>query len=335
LHDNRAAATIKLMIARLFPDRFVLMLFGAILLASLMPVRGDAAGVAQGVATAAVVLLFFLNGLRLPRREVLNAAGDMRLMGAALLFCFAAMPVAGLVLSWVTAPFLPPLVALGFLYCGILPSTVQSATGATGMARGDVAASVVIAALLNLVGIALSPLLFALAGGGAVQINEGSALRIILILLLPFLAGQAAQYWLQNWATARPGLVRTLDRSAIAIAVYVAFSGAVAAGLWSRLGPVEWAVLTAGMIVLLIFGYCGAWALGGALKLPRAQRISLLFAGAQKSVAVGAPLAATLFPPAAAGMVLIALLGYHMVQLIVAAWLAAQLAEKSDGVLVE
>jgi solute carrier family 10 (sodium/bile acid cotransporter), member 7 len=317
------------MLARIFPDRFVLILLAAILLASLLPVTGAAAVRAQQVATAAVVLLFFLNGVRLPRGEVLGAMRNARLMGAALGFCFVAMPLAGLALQWASAPFLPPLVALGFLYCGALPSTVQSATAATAMAQGDVAAGVVLAALLNLVGVIASPLLFAWLGGGAVQIGGDAAMRILLILLLPFALGQILQNWLRPTIAGHPALVRLLDRSAIAIAVYVAFSAAVSGGLWDLLSAGDLAIIAVAVLALLMFGYGGAWWLGGLLHLPLAQRASLFFAGAQKSVAVGAPLAATLFTPAAAGMVLVAILGYHMAQLMAAAWLAAWLARKA------
>ena len=69
----------------------------------------------------------------------------------------------------------------------------------------------------------------------------------------------------------------------------------------------------------------GAWLLGGAMRLDRANRISFLFAGAQKSVAMGAPLATVLFPPAAAGIVLLPILLYHLVQLVIAAPIAARL----------
>ena len=317
------------MIARLFPDRFVLILLATIAAASLLPVRGAGATTAGYIATAAVVLLFFLNGVRLPRAEVVSAMRDVKLMGAALLFCFVAMPIAGLALQLASAPFLPPLIALGFLYCGILPSTVQSATAATSLAQGDVSASVVMAALINLVGVLAAPLLFALLGGSAVNISGAAALRIVMILLLPFIAGQLLQRWLRPTVMGHPALVRTLDRSAIAIAVYVAFSGAVVSGLWDHLSGSDLIVITCGILVLLLFGYGGAWLLGGLLRLHRPQRTSLFFAGAQKSIAVGAPLAATLFPPATAGMVLVVILGYHMVQLMVAAWLAAWLAQKA------
>ena len=326
------------MLARLFPDRFVLILLATILAASFVPVRGTAVSAAQSIATAAIVLLFFLNGVRLPRHEVFAAARNLRLIGAALGFCFVAMPAIGLALYWATEPLLPHLIALGFLYCGILPSTVQSATGATGMAKSDVAASVVLAALLNLVGVALSPILFALLDGRAAVMNSDAELRIVLILLLPFVLGQIARLWLRDAVTARPTLVRTLDRSAIAIAVYVAFSGAVVGGLWDRLTARDIAIISGGIIIFLALAYGGAWALGKRVGLALPQRASLMFAGAQKSIAVGAPLASTLFTASTAGMVLVVILGYHMAQLMVAAWLAPHIADRVDAsstVLVE
>lgn len=310
------------MLDRIFPDRFVLLLLATILLASLLPVRGAAVPVAEAFSTAAVVLLFFLNGVRLPRDEVLHGVRNWKLQGAALFFCFGAMALLGLAAQAALAPLLPTTLALGFLFLGVLPSTVQSATAATSMAGGNVAASVVAAALLNLIGVALSPLLLALLAGSAGAIQGAAALRIVSVLLLPFLIGQLAQRWLRPWALAHRGLATAMDRTAIAIAVYVAFSAAVVAGIWDQLDEREIAVILAVTALMLALSFGGAWALGGLLRLGRPDRITLLFAGAQKSIAVGAPLAATLFPPAIAGMVLVPILVYHMAQLIVSAWIA-------------
>ena len=310
------------MLDRIFPDRFVPLLLGTILLASLLPVRGAAVPVAEAFSTAAVVLLFFLNGVRLPRDEVLHGVRNWKLQGAALLFCFGAMALLGLAAQAALAPLLPTTLALGFLFLGVLPSTVQSATAATSMAGGNVAASVVAAALLNLIGVALSPLLLALLAGSAGAIQGAAVLRIVSVLLLPFLIGQLAQRWLRPWALAHRGLATAMDRTAIAIAVYVAFSAAVVAGIWDQLDEREIAVILAVTALMLALSFGGAWALGGLLRLARPDRITLLFAGAQKSIAVGAPLAATLFAPAIAGMVLVPILVYHMAQLIVSAWIA-------------
>ncbi|UNK79462.1 bile acid:sodium symporter [Sphingopyxis granuli] len=310
------------MLARIFPDRFVPVLLATILIASLLPVRGEAVPVAQGVSTAAIVLLFFLNGVRLPRDEVLHGVRNWKLQGAGLAFCFGGMALLGVVAQAATAPFLPATLALGFLFLGILPSTVQSATASSSMAGGNVAASVVAAALLNLTGVVASPLLFAALAGSAGAISGAAALRIALILLLPFVAGQAAQRWLRPWVLRHRELATFMDRTSIAIAVYVAFSAAVVGGIWTRLDSREIGITFAAVAALLALAFAAAWALGGLLRLRRPDRITLLFAGAQKSIAVGAPLAATLFPPAIAGVVLVPILVYHMAQLILSAWIA-------------
>ncbi len=313
------------MLARIFPDRFVPLLLGTILLASLLPVRGAAVPVAEAISTAAIVLLFFLNGVRLPRDEVLHGIRNWRLQGAAFLFCFGAMALLGLAAQAALAPLLPATLALGFLFLGILPSTVQSATAASSMAGGNVAASVVAAALLNLSGVALSPLLFALLAGSAGEIHGAAVMRIVSILLIPFAVGQLVQRWLRPWVVEHRGLATFMDRTAIAIAVYVAFSAAVVAGIWTLLDWREIAIVLAVTALMLALSFGGAWALGALLRLARPDRITLLFSGAQKSIAVGAPLAATLFPPAIAGMVLVPILVYHMAQLILSAWIAPAL----------
>ena len=322
------------MLSRIFPDRFVPVLFATILLASLLPVRGAAVPIAGGLSTAAIIFLFFLNGVRLPREEVLHGIRNWKLLGSALAFCFGFMALLGLAAQAATAPLLPATLALGFLFLGILPSTVQSATAASSLAGGNVAASVVAAALLNLSGVALSPLLFALLAGSAGEIHGEAVLRIVSILLVPFVAGQFVQRWLRPWVLAHRGLATFMDRTAIAIAVYVAFSAAVVAGIWSLLDGREIAIVLAAVTLLLALSFGGAWALGGLLKLARPDRITLLFSGAQKSIAVGAPLAATLFPPAIAGMVLVPILVYHMAQLILSAWIAPVL-RSGQGVVLE
>lgn len=313
------------MLARIFPDRFVPILLATILIASLLPVRGPAVPIAQAVSTTAIVLLFFLNGVRLPRDEVLHGIRNWKLQGGAFLFCFGAMALFGLGAWLAAAPFLPAPLALGFLFLGILPSTVQSATAASSLAGGNVAASVVAAALLNLTGVIASPLLFAALAGSAGAIHGEAALRIVAILLLPFIAGQIVQRWLRPWVLAHRGLATLMDRTAIAVAVYVAFSAAVVAGIWQLFDGREVGIVLALVAALLALSFGGAWLFGQLLGLARPDRITLLFSGAQKSIAVGAPLAATLFAPAIAGMVLVPILVYHMAQLILSAWIAPAL----------
>jgi solute carrier family 10 (sodium/bile acid cotransporter), member 7 len=150
---------------------------------------------------------------------------------------------------------------------------------------------------------------------------------VVMILLVPFMLGQLAQGRLGGWVKDHKQLATWFDRSSIAIAVYVAFSGAVEQRFWTRVEPAGWIWLVGGVALLLGIAHCGAWLLGGLLRLDRPNRVSMLFAGAQKSIAMGAPLAAVLFTPAIAGVVLLPILLYHLAQLVLAAPLAARLRQ--------
>jgi sodium/bile acid cotransporter 7 len=314
-----------------FFDPMVRLILAAIMLATLLPVTGPAREIAQEVSNAAVFLLFLLYGLRLSRAEVLAGLGNHRLLVPLVLWVFGAMTLAGWGLWQGGGALLSAQLALGFLYLGTLPSTVQSATAYTSLAGGNIASSVVAAALVNIVGVFVSAPLFALlAGSAAGGLHTDALVKIGTTLLLPFALGQGLQRWARGWMLEHRQLTSWMDRGSIGIAVYVAFSGAVEQGIWSRVDLSAWGVILAGCTVLLVFGYGGAWLLGAALRLPHGDRVSLLFAGAQKSIAMGAPLATVLFPPAAVGVVLLPLLVYHLAQMVVAAPLAARLKAYSS-----
>jgi solute carrier family 10 (sodium/bile acid cotransporter), member 7 len=307
-------------------DPMVRLLLAALALAFILPAAGAAREAAQLVSNAAVFLVFFLNGLRLPRHEVWAGMGNHRLLWPLVGFTFGAMALAGWVLWQAGQGWMPPLLALGFLYLGCLPSTVQSATSYSSLAGGNVAGSVVAAALLNLIGVFVSAPLFSLLAGGAGAEFTGTGLaKVIGILVVPFILGQLAQEWLGAWVRDHRPLVTRMDRSAIAIAVYVAFSGAVEQRFWAGVDQAGWLWLAGGTALLLLIGHLGAWLLGAAVRLDRPNRISMLFAGGQKSIAMGAPLASVLFAPAAAGVVLLPILLYHLAQLVLAAPIAARL----------
>lgn len=313
-------------------DPMVRLITLAILLATVLPVRGAAREVAQFVSDTAVFLLFLLYGLRISRREVLAGLGNHRVLIPLVLWVFGVMALGGWLLWHGAGMVLPATVALGFLYMGVLPSTVQSATAYSSLAGGNVASSVVAAALINILGVFVSaPLFSLLAGSEAAEFHGEVLLKVLTIMLLPFIAGQAAQGLTRRWVSEHRQLITGMDRSSIGIAVYVAFSGAVVQGIWSRVGLDEWGWLLAGCALLLVLGYGGAWLLGGMLRLPHGDRISLLFAGAQKSIAMGAPLATVLFPSATAGIVLLPLLVYHLAQMVVAAPIAARLGKGREA----
>lgn len=307
-------------------DPLVRLLVLAILLASFLPVGEGLKDVAQLVANGAVALLFFLNGLRLARADVLRGIGHGRFLLPLVLWVFGAMSLAGWA-AWLGLDnVLPPLVALGFLYLGVLPSTVQSAAAYSSLAGGNVASSVVAAGVLNILGVFITaPLFSLLAGGGDAVFHADALVKVVLILLVPFALGQIAQRWARGWVLENRQIVTWMDRLSIAIAVYVAFSGAVEQGIWGGIAPLSWVILGVAVCIMLAVAFCGSWLLGGLLDLRRDDRIAMMFAGAHKSIAMGAPLATVLFPPAEAGIILLPALVYHLLQLVLSAPVATRL----------
>lgn len=311
----------------LLADPMIAVLLIATALAMVIPAGGEARSAAQLISNAAIFVLFLVNGMRIARSEIARGLANWRFFLPLFLWVFGAMPLIGLAMWGAASAVLPAAVALGFLFLGTLPSTVQSATSYTSLAGGNTALSVVGAALINIAGVFITaPLFAALAGGDAADIGNETIIRIGLILILPFVIGQVVQGWTIDWLKARKSKVAWIDRGVIGIAVYVAFSGAVEQGLGTMFGGAGWAALIGLVVLYLVAATGGSWLSGRALKLSREDRIAFLFAGAQKSVAIGAPLAAIMFPAQLAGFVIAPLLLYHLLQLIIAAPLAKVLA---------
>ena len=309
------------------PDPFVQLLIFTIILATLLPVYGYGAKIASIISQIGIFSLFFLNGIRLPRQEVREGIKNWQLQGSIYFWVFAVMPFVGWGLSNIMISYIPETLAIGILFLGVLPSTVQSATAYNSLANGNVTASVIASAILNLTGVIVTPLLFAtLASSSGFHISYEIFLRICLILLLPFFLGQLMQKYWFDWLNKRKQLVTYMDRGAIAIAVYVAFSGAVVAGIWSHIAVNEFFILSAILIIFLIIAFMGAWFMSGLLSFARNDRKAIMFAAAHKSLAIGAPLAAILFPHETAGIILLPILMYHLLQLIISAPIAHRLA---------
>lgn len=313
-----------------FSDPMIAVLVIATALALVIPAVGEVRDTAQIVSSVSIFLLFLVNGIRIARSEILRAFANWRFFAPLVVFVFGAMALMGLGFSALALIRIPPEIALGFIFLGVLPSTIQSATSYTTLAGGNAALSVVGAAMINILGVFVSAPLFALlAGTEAADLGSDTIVRIGLILLLPFAIGQALQGFTRSWLVERKAQVVWLDRVVIGIAVYVAMSGAVGQGLLSELSGLAAIWLTLVTSLFLVLAYFLAWQTAKIGGYPRADRIAFLYAGPQKSVAIGAPMAAILFDPHVAGFVIAPLLLYHLLQLVVAAPLANSLANSS------
>lgn len=317
-------------------DRFTLALLGTLALAALLPCRGTAAGVLDGVSVAGIALLFFLHGARLSRAAVRAGLVHWRLHLLVLACTFVLFPLLGLVLRPLAAPLLTPPIYLGVLFLCALPSTVQSSIAFTSIARGNVAAAVCSASLSNLAGVFVTPMLVALllASGSVAAVSPLDAIGTIAAqLLLPFVAGQWLQPRIGGWIAQRQRMLARLDRGTVLLIVYTAFSASVVEGLWRQLPPRSLAALALVVVALLaaVLGLT-AW-LGRRFGFAREDRIVIVFCGSKKSLASGVPIAKVLFAGnPAIGAILLPVMLFHQIQLIACGIIAQRYARAAVDV---
>lgn len=319
------------MIARLKGalDPYIIALLLTVVLASLLPARGGFAQAMGIIADAGIVLLFFLHGAKLSREALVAGAGHWRLHLTVLAATFALFPLLGL--SIAAIPGVPAVVATGMLFLTLLPSTVQSSIAFTSIARGNVAAAVCSASFSNFLGIFLTPLLVALLMGSAgAGFSWDAVEKIVLQLLMPFLAGHLLRPVVSGFVARHKPLVGYVDRGSIVLVVYTAFSAAVVEGLWHRVPPNMLLLIALLCAVLLALALGLTWLAGRALGLTRADAIVLLFCGSKKSLASGVPMAGVLFPAPQMGAVILPLMLFHQLQLIACAVIARRYAAAAE-----
>ncbi|MEU2230475.1 bile acid:sodium symporter family protein [Streptomyces vietnamensis] len=308
--------------SRLPVDGYVLALLGTVALAALLPASGAAATVTEGASTGAVALLFFLYGARLSTREALDGLKHWRLHLTVLGCTFLLFPLLGLAARGLVPGVLTPQLYSGFLFLCLVPSTIQSSIAFTSIARGNVPAAICAGSFSSLAGIVLTPLLAALLlGNSAGGLSADALLKIVLQLLVPFLAGQFLRRWVGGLLVRHKKVLGYVDRGSILLVVYTAFSQGMVAGIWHLVTPARLGALLAVEAVLLAVMLALTWYGAGRLGFDRADRIAIQFAGSKKSLAAGLPMASVLFGPQAS-LAVLPLMLFHQMQLMVCAVIA-------------
>jgi solute carrier family 10 (sodium/bile acid cotransporter), member 7 len=313
-------------LANFRPDNFTLAIVAAVVVASIFPAVGAAATAVHFLTIFAIALLFFLHGARLSREAALAGALHWRLHLIVLAATFVLFPLLGLALRHALGGVLPDSLLVGLLFLCLLPSTVQSSIAFTSIAHGNVAAAVCSASLSNFIGIFLTPALVALLMNlkGGVSLDAVGA--IVLQLLLPFLAGHFLRPWIGAFVSRHRAALGFVDRGSILLVVYLAFSEAVANGLWHVLGAGDLVKLLIVCAVLLAIVLLATVFVARRLGFNRADEIVIVFCGSKKSLASGVPMAGVLFPLAQVGMIVLPLMLFHQIQLMVCAALARRYA---------
>ena len=312
-------------------DPYILLLLGTVGLAALFPARGTGADIASGASTAAIAFLFFLYGARLSTREALDGLRHWRLHGTVLACTFVVFPLLGLAARGLVPVLLTHPLYQGLLFLTLVPSTIQSSIAFTSIARGNVPAAICAGSFSSLAGIVITPLLAAaLLGNSGGGFSADSLVKIVLQLLVPFLAGQLLRRWIGGFITRHKKVLGLVDRGSILLVVYTAFSEGMVQGIWHQVSAVRLAGLLVVEAVILAVMLALTWYGGKALRFNREDRIAIQFAGSKKSLASGLPMASVLFG-AHASLAVLPLMLFHQMQLMVCAVIAKRRARDPEA----
>ena len=305
-------------------DIFTTGILLALTLGLVVPCHGQGAVFFDWLTNAAIVLLFFLYGVKLSRKSVVEGLLNWRLQGMVFFFTFVFFPVAIPLLRPVFEPLVGPSLFMGLVYVACLPSTVQSSIAFTSVAGGNVPAAVCSASVSSLLGVFLTPLLvsllFATEAGGS-QVGLDTVLKICYQILLPFVLGQLSQPLLRKWVLGHKNLIGWNDKSTIWLVVYTAFSNATSGGYWAHLEAAQLGALVLVCLVFLCLTFAATWYSSRLLGFNREDSITIVFCGSKKSLAVGAPMMMAIFGTLDNNL-LLPLMVFHQVQLMACAHLA-------------
>lgn len=312
-------------------DPYIVLLLATVGLAALVPARDTAADAVSGASTAAIAFLFFLYGARLSTREAMDGLRHWRLHVTVLLCTFVVFPLLGLAARGLVPVLLTHSLYTGLLFLTLVPSTIQSSIAFTSIARGNVPAAICAGSFSSLAGIVVTPLLAAaLLGDSGGGFSVDSLVKIVLQLLVPFVAGQVLRRWIGGFVARHKKVLGLVDRGSILLVVYSAFSEGMVRGIWHQVSVVRLAGLLGVEAVLLAVMLALTWYGARALGFGREDRIAIQFAGSKKSLASGLPMASVLFG-AQASLAVLPLMLFHQMQLMVCAVIARRRAKDDDA----
>lgn len=312
---------------RFLPDRFVMLMVCAIILALIFPNWGASDGPLHlGKVTAlGIALVFFLHGANLAPEKLAMGLKNWRAHLLIQATTFIVFPILGLILYFSLKNLLPDVLLIGFFFLAALPSTVSSSVAMTGIAKGNIPVAVFNATLSGLIGMILTPAMVSLvshAGTGDFSLVDAMA-DIAMTLLAPFVAGQLLRPFIRKVLDKHKWILTRLDRGVILLIVFTSFATSTKGGIWSQFTLIQFVVTGGVVLILLAIALTITMRAARLAGLPREDEAAIVFCGSTKSLANGAPIAQILFAGSASlGPIMLPLMLYHQFQLMVCAVVA-------------
>ncbi len=323
------------MVRFVLSNKFVVGVLAATLLSALLP-QGAAEGswlFPQWTTRIGVFTIFLLQGLILPTEELRRGLTRWKVHGFTQVFIFVLMPF----LAWlVSLPFggiLGPELAFGLLFLGIVPCTISTSVVYATKSGGSTVVALFNTSVANVTGILIVPVFFVWWTGAS---GEGAPLgemfgRIVLLLLFPLVLGQMLRPFQRSFIERHSRLPGQITPYIIYYIIYISFSRAVLDRFWEQQPPLALVVLIGCTLLLtaVSWGLCAA--LLRVAPFARGDKIAAFFCSTQKTVAAGVPMAQSLLGDHEwdAGVILLPLLIYSLLQLALGGLIVGKLSAKS------
>lgn len=310
-------------------DPFVAALLAFAALGIILPLTGSVFDYALALSEIAVMALFFLHGYRLPTREVMSGLGAWRVHAFIWGITFGLFPFMGWAFQTLAGDAVSAPIVTGIVYLTLVPSTVQTALALTSIAGGDRSISVVSASGSSMLGVFITPLLVSVLLSQNVSIDAGAILRIVGLLLAPFVVGQVARRFVRPRAASSDSRLISYDKLIIVFIVYIGFSSGTNANVWHAVSLPNLALIVGVCVLLFTVAALVAWF--GSKPFGRPRQIAAFFAATNKSLMSGLPMALVLFPDASLGLMILPLMLFHQLQLIVGSTTAHRLSSLNEA----
>lgn len=262
--------------------------------------------------------------------HVVEAASERTAIALGIGSTYVAAPVLAAGFAWALGP---PVSGAGseghFFYEAVMiaaaqAGTIASAPALTLLARGNQALALLLTVSTNALTVVLTPFVLRIALGAIVSFPVGEMMsRMFFVVLLPVIAAQLMRRFI--WVPEGDGrtALRLVSQSCILIFVYTGICAA--AGQMSTGGTLlVRLLLVAGLLHVSLLALLD-WS-ATALGVSEESRPAVIFCGSQKTLPNGIYLWDRFFPNNPMGA--LALVGYHVLQLIVDTLLVPRLTPR-------
>jgi len=318
------------------PYVYILLLMASVGLAWIVPQAGATGGWLKTEITTrvAVFIIFVLQGLTLPTRELKRGLAQFHVHAVTQGFIFVFIPALTYVLLLPVKQCYIYDLYMGFLFLAALPATISTSVVYTTQSNGATSVALFNSSVSNILAVFLVPIWVSWQIKAQVTLPPVGTLilKIALMVLLPFLIGQAVRQGVRQWADRRKKIMSNISMGLILFIVFAAFCNSVKHHTWHDLGMEEIGLAFVSTLILLLLVMAAGGVCRKLARFKREDGIAFFFSGTQKALSTGIPMATAIFASTRLdlSLIIVPLMFYHPLQLLLGSLVVGRFASRQS-----